>query len=156
LLKIGLCPTLKQYVEGEKLDEMEDKEWIVDLSVDDVKLMFEPVIKRIISLIQKQLDKSHKNGYDICAMFLVGGFSESKYLQARIKKEFGNRVPNIPVPILPVTAIVKGGKVYNFRTKVGVYTAYTVYTKDYFHKYSRSIWIGKGYREVPCIKVDIW
>jgi actin-like ATPase involved in cell morphogenesis len=112
LLKIELCPILKQCVKGEKYDEMEDMEWIVELTFDDVKLMFNPVIERIISLIHKQLDKSHENGYDICAMmFLVGGFSESKYLQARIKKGFGDKVPNISVPIQPVTAVVREGKV---------------------------------------------
>ncbi|PKY59556.1 hypothetical protein RhiirA4_550399 [Rhizophagus irregularis] len=111
LLKIELCSILKQCVKGEKYDEMENMEWIIELTFDDVKLMFNPVIERIISLIHKQLDKSHENGYDICAMmFLVGGFSESKYLQARIKKGFGDKVPNISVPIQPVTAVVREAK----------------------------------------------
>ncbi|PKY15173.1 hypothetical protein RhiirB3_401259, partial [Rhizophagus irregularis] len=41
-------------------------------------------------------------------MMLVGGFSESKYLQDRIKNEF-NIVPKISVPPLPVIAVIKGG-----------------------------------------------
>ncbi|EXX74365.1 uncharacterized protein OCT59_009887 [Rhizophagus irregularis] len=113
-----LCPVLKQCVKGEKYDEMEEMEWIVELTFDDVKLMFNPVIERIISLIHKQLDKSHENGYDICAMFLVGGFSESKYLQARIKKEFGDKVPNISVPIQPVTAVVRGAVQFGLEKEI--------------------------------------
>ncbi|CAB4491814.1 unnamed protein product [Rhizophagus irregularis] len=113
-----LCPVLKQCVKGEKYDEMEEMEWIVELTFDDVKLMFNPVIERIISLIHKQLDKSHENGYDICAMFLVGGFSESKYLHARIKKEFGHKVPNISVPIQPVTAVVRGAVQFGLEKEI--------------------------------------
>uniref|UniRef100_U9UTQ2 Hsp70 family protein n=1 Tax=Rhizophagus irregularis (strain DAOM 181602 / DAOM 197198 / MUCL 43194) TaxID=747089 RepID=U9UTQ2_RHIID len=97
---------------------MEEMEWIIELTFDDVKLMFNPVIERIISLIHKQLDKSHENGYDICAMFLVGGFSESKYLQARIKKEFGDKVPNISVPIQPVTAVVRGAVQFGLEKEI--------------------------------------
>src|SRR5688500_15870050 len=39
---------------------------------------------------------------------MVGGFSESKYLQARIRQEFGKVVTNITIPIHPMIAIVKG------------------------------------------------
>ncbi|CAG8776904.1 22271_t:CDS:2, partial [Rhizophagus irregularis] len=89
-----LCSILKQCVKGEKYDEMENMEWIIELMFDDIKLMFNPVIERIISLIHKQLDKSHENGYDICAMM---------FLDLGITK-----VPNISVPIQPVTAVVRG------------------------------------------------
>ncbi|CAB5380748.1 unnamed protein product [Rhizophagus irregularis] len=40
---------------------------------------------------------------------LTGGFGESRYLQARIRQEFGKIVPNISVPIHPIIAIIKGG-----------------------------------------------
>ena len=42
-------------------------------------------------------------------MFLVGGFSESKYLQKRIREEFSEVVKNISVPPQPMAAIVRGG-----------------------------------------------
>ena len=70
--------------------------------------MFDPVIKKIIRLIHDQLSR----GGSISAIFLVGDFSESKYLQARIKKEFCEIVPNISVPPYPITAVLKGGKQY--------------------------------------------
>ncbi|POG63289.1 hypothetical protein GLOIN_2v1687662 [Rhizophagus irregularis DAOM 181602=DAOM 197198] len=79
---------------------MENMEWIIELMFDDIKLMFNPVIERIISLIHKQLDKSHENGYDICAMmFLVG-------------------VPNISVPIQPVTAVVRGAVQFGLEKEI--------------------------------------
>ncbi|GBC29142.2 hypothetical protein GLOIN_2v1687662 [Rhizophagus irregularis DAOM 181602=DAOM 197198] len=78
---------------------MENMEWIIELMFDDIKLMFNPVIERIISLIHKQLDKSHENGYDICAMmFLV--------------------VPNISVPIQPVTAVVRGAVQFGLEKEI--------------------------------------
>src|SRR3954454_7871516 len=43
-------------------------------------------------------------------MLLVGGFSESKYLQTRIEQEFNQKLANkISVPAHPIAAIVKGG-----------------------------------------------
>jgi len=45
-------------------------------------------------------------------MFLVGGFSESKYLQKRIKQEFQGRVENISVPVQPMAAIARGAAMY--------------------------------------------
>ena len=39
---------------------------------------------------------------------LINYISESKYLQARIRQEFGKVVPNITIPIHPMIAIVKG------------------------------------------------
>jgi hypothetical protein len=107
--KIELCPALEKYVEGQELDEMEKAEWIIELTFEEVKAMFDPVIERIISLIRKQLDKLDG---DISAMLLVGGFSESKYLQLSIKQEFSNGQRNISVPSQPIAAIMKGGEYF--------------------------------------------
>jgi hypothetical protein len=102
-----LCPVLKQYVKDKELDDMEDSEWTIKLSFNDIKAMFDPIVGRIIRLIHKQLSKSS----DISAMLLVGGFSESKYLQTRIKQRFDIELRgNIFVPQHPITAIVKGSK----------------------------------------------
>ncbi|UZO18689.1 uncharacterized protein OCT59_010001 [Rhizophagus irregularis] len=100
-----LCPAIKQYIKGSELDEMENMEWIIDLNFDDVKAMFDPVIERILQLIRTQL-----NAIRSCeAMILVGGFSQSKYLQRRIKQEFNQRNINIIIPAIPSITIVKGG-----------------------------------------------
>ncbi|RIA82054.1 hypothetical protein C1645_809788 [Glomus cerebriforme] len=110
-----LCPILQQYVKGSKLDEMEEIEWIVELTYDDVKAMFDPVIERIINLIRKQLDKSND---DISAILLVGGFSESKYLLKRVKQEFNDKVPTISVPTQPIIAVVKGAVQYGLEQEI--------------------------------------
>ena len=87
---------------------MEDEEWTVELTFDDVKAMFDPVIGRIIRLIRSQLDSSN----NISLILLVGGFSESKYLQERIQHEFRHELKSkICIPQQPITAIEKGGKV---------------------------------------------
>jgi hypothetical protein len=71
--------------------------------------MFDAVVERIIKMIHMQLD----NNRETCsAMFLVGGFSQSKYLQKRIKQEFQHRVKNISVPLHPIAAISRGAALY--------------------------------------------
>jgi hypothetical protein len=97
-----VCPVIKQYVHGDKKEQLEEDEWIVDLKFEDVKKMFDPVIKKIIRLIHDQLDR-------VSAIFLVGGFSESKYLQKRIREEFSDKIRNICVPPQPTAVVVRGG-----------------------------------------------
>ncbi|RGB33504.1 hypothetical protein C1646_704289, partial [Rhizophagus diaphanus] len=109
-----LLPAIQQYVEGEEKNRMEEEEWVIKLSFEDIKGMFDPVIDKIINLIKDQLDKNEKG---CSTMFLVGGFSESKYLQTRIKEEFGEIVPNISVPPQPIKSVVKGGVLYGLQEK---------------------------------------
>jgi len=103
------CPVLKQYCKDDIKEKMEQDDWIIDINFEDLKSMFDPVVGKIIRLIRGQLDSNK----DKCsAMFLVGGFSESKYLQMRIKEEFEKLVPPIVVPKQPITAIVRGACEY--------------------------------------------
>jgi len=83
------CPALKQYVTGSERQQLSDEdEWLIDLDFDTVKSFFDPVINKILRLIEMQLSKCP----DCSVMFLVGGFSESKYVQSRIKQRFANRM----------------------------------------------------------------
>nr|CAG8437441.1 12309_t:CDS:2 [Entrophospora candida] len=104
-----VCPILKQYASGSVKDELEENEWIIELDYDTIKSFFDPIIDRIISMIQSQLITSKEK---CLAMFLVGGFSQSKYLQSRIKQEFSTKVGFISVPSNPVAAVVKGACLY--------------------------------------------
>jgi molecular chaperone DnaK (HSP70) len=108
-------PILKQYVTDNHIREaLEDEEWVIEIDFENMKTIFEPVIKRILDMIQRQLD----NGQETCsAMFLVGGFSESKYLQNRIKQEFRHQVNIISVPIQPIAAIARGATIYGLSIK---------------------------------------
>ena len=86
---------------------MEDLEWIIELNFEDVKKMFDPVIKQILDLINEHLDE---NNNEVSAMLLVGGFSESKYLQEEVKQKFGDRLQDrIFFPERPIVAVVEGG-----------------------------------------------
>ncbi|KAF0368599.1 actin-like ATPase domain-containing protein [Gigaspora margarita] len=106
------CPALIQYINGPERDQLEDDEWIVDLDFATVKSFFDPVIKKIINLITLQLS----NCPDCSLLFLVGGFSESKYLQHRIKEEFGDKV-KISIPPNPAAAVLKGACEYGLDMK---------------------------------------
>ncbi|CAJ0908435.1 887_t:CDS:2, partial [Entrophospora sp. SA101] len=108
------CPALKQYVTGSERDQLSDEdEWVIDLDFDTVKSFFDPVINKILKLIEIQLSKCS----DCSVMFLVGGFSESNYLQSRIKQKFGDKL-KIAIPPSPITAIVKGACEYGLNMKI--------------------------------------
>ncbi|CAJ0756271.1 21727_t:CDS:2 [Entrophospora sp. SA101] len=112
-----LCPSIKQYIiDEEKIEELVDCEWLIELTFEDVKAMFDPVIEKIIKLINRQLDSN--KGNECSAMFLVGGFSESKYLQSVIRREFSSRVKNISVPSHPMAAIIRGAVMFGLRKEV--------------------------------------
>ena len=76
-------PILKQYVTDDNVRKtLEENEWVIDIKYNDIKKWFDPIIDRIIRMIHIQLT----NNRETCsAMFIVGGFSESVYLQKRIK-----------------------------------------------------------------------
>ncbi|KAF0513862.1 actin-like ATPase domain-containing protein [Gigaspora margarita] len=114
-LDIGeVCPVLKQYVSGEAKDMLEENDWIIELDYMIVKNMFDPAVNRIINMIKVQLDNSN----DKCSMlFLVGGFSQSKYLQSRIKEECQHRVNSISVPVQPIASICRGAVYYGLSLK---------------------------------------
>ncbi|PKY22940.1 hypothetical protein RhiirB3_526153 [Rhizophagus irregularis] len=103
------APALLQFVDKETREIMELNEWMINIKYNDIKLMFDPIIERILHLIRKQLDVIQET----CSkMFLVGGFCENKYLQNRIKKEFQDTVKLIEVSAQPITAISRGAVVY--------------------------------------------
>lgn len=100
--------TLRDIVkEGKEKKLLEESEWMITLQLDDVKEMFDPLITRIVHLIKGQLDQLQNKNKQCSAMMLVGGFSESKYLQNIIKSVFQNMV--ISFPPIPVVAVLKGG-----------------------------------------------
>ncbi|CAG8592287.1 15175_t:CDS:2 [Acaulospora morrowiae] len=109
-----ICPALKQYVEGIKRTQMEKDEWIIELDFESVKSMFDPIIGKIIRLIRAQLNESGS----LPAMFLVGGFSESKYLQSRLKEEFSKAFRHISVPPQPITAVLRGAVEYGLNIQI--------------------------------------
>ncbi|RHZ71894.1 hypothetical protein Glove_249g8 [Diversispora epigaea] len=110
-----VCPALMQYVTGRAKEQMEESEWLIELDFQSVKDMFDPVINKIIELIQRQLASTERR---CAAMFLVGGFSESSYLQSQIRRHFMTKVPLIAVPKHPIAAIVRGALEYGLNMEI--------------------------------------
>jgi hypothetical protein len=97
---------------------MEDDEWEIELEFEDVKKMFDPVVDKILDAVSEHLDVCNNN---VSAMLLVGGFSESKYLQERAKQKFNRRFHNkIFFPERPAVAALEGG---NF---ICIYIMYSI------------------------------
>ncbi|CAG8485693.1 21175_t:CDS:10 [Cetraspora pellucida] len=104
-----ICPALMQYVTGQARDQIEEADWIIDLDFQTVKDMFDPVVKKIIDLIQRQCASTELK---CAAMFLVGGLSENLYLQTQIRRHFATKIPIIAVPKHPIAAIERGALEY--------------------------------------------
>ncbi|PKY56879.1 hypothetical protein RhiirA4_508425 [Rhizophagus irregularis] len=103
-----LAPKLSLYITGSERDSMLIKEWIIELDYKTVKSMFDPIVDRIIKMIHVQLNNSEK----CSAIFLVGGFGQSKYLQKRVEEEFSDLVENISIPNQPIAAVLRGAAIY--------------------------------------------
>ncbi|CAB4375366.1 unnamed protein product [Rhizophagus irregularis] len=102
------APALLQCVTGSEKDLIEEKEWMIILDFNTIKSMFDPIVDRIIKMIRTQLD----NSKNCSAIFLVGGFGQSKYLQKRVEEEFSRSVDNISIPNQPIAAVVRGAAIY--------------------------------------------
>ncbi|CAB4473680.1 unnamed protein product [Rhizophagus irregularis] len=66
------------------------------------------------------------------------GFSESKYLQMRVKEEFGKLVPAIIVPKQPIAAIVRGACDYGLKMST---------ISDRTLKYTYGVRVGRIWKE---------
>ncbi|CAI2167331.1 5855_t:CDS:2 [Funneliformis geosporum] len=107
------CPAIKDYITEPYKEVLMKKNWVITLEYEDVKKMFEPIINQIIKLIREQI-----YSINTCfAMILVGGFSQSQYLQTCIKKEFDQTIKHISVPRHPF-ATIKGALEYGSNTKL--------------------------------------
>lgn len=76
------------------------------------KYVFDPVITKVISLIEKQISKSHTV---IDTLLLLGGFGQSPYLYKKIHEEFitySNTVKKLVVPEDGYRASMRGGLYY--------------------------------------------
>ncbi|PKY52338.1 hypothetical protein RhiirA4_469910, partial [Rhizophagus irregularis] len=103
------APSLEQYVSKDIRKIMEKNNWVINVEYNDIKKMFDLIIDRIIRLIHIQISNSQETCLGI---FLVGGFSEEKYLQERIKQEFQHKMKAISVPRIPITVIADGAVIH--------------------------------------------
>ncbi|KAG2235693.1 hypothetical protein BDF21DRAFT_355507 [Thamnidium elegans] len=123
----------------------EDEEKLKLIGIEDHKLpfleqelkdhVFEPVISRIIQLINQQLQHPESKK-PMSAMFMVGGFSQSPYLQKRIRQEFEGRINLICLAPRGELAIVRGAVLLGIQPnivsqRIAKYT-YGIQTRDYY------------------------
>jgi len=71
--------------------------------------VFDPVVSQVLGLIRDQLDKaSERDRKAFSAIFLVGGFASSIYLENRVRMEFKDKAKTITAPNRPEMAVVYG------------------------------------------------
>ncbi|PKC14303.1 actin-like ATPase domain-containing protein [Rhizophagus irregularis] len=86
-----------------------DNNWLIEIDFETIKSMFDPLVNRILKMIEIQLE----NCRDECSiMFLVGGFGQSEYLRNRIEEKFKDQVKTIVVSKEPIAAVVRGATLY--------------------------------------------
>ncbi|KAI7891307.1 uncharacterized protein EV154DRAFT_602615 [Mucor mucedo] len=79
--------------------------------------IFDPVVQRIFSLIDNQLKQAGKGGRKVDAILMVGGFSQSRYLQQCIKDQYKG-VCHVSVPYEGGTAISHGAASYALNSRM--------------------------------------
>ncbi|KAG0327425.1 hypothetical protein BGZ99_007645 [Dissophora globulifera] len=115
----GQEDVLMQIPQATGLEDLNDpdiglEEGVLCVPLEEMKAeVFEPVISDVLDLIQKQLHQSQSCN----AIFLVGGFGSSRYLEERVRQEFSHLVGLIAVPQRPELAVVRGAVYAGLNTK---------------------------------------
>ncbi|KAI2468258.1 actin-like ATPase domain-containing protein [Annulohypoxylon bovei var. microspora] len=63
------------------------------MTAEEVKGIFEPVVKEVCDLVQGQVDGLRNKGGIVSGIILVGGFGQSDYLYRRLKAHFTSAAP---------------------------------------------------------------
>ncbi|KAL2136656.1 hypothetical protein VTI74DRAFT_2388 [Chaetomium olivicolor] len=63
------------------------------MTADQIKDIFEPVVKEVCDLVQGQVDTLRAKGGIVSGIILVGGFGQSDYLYRRLKNHFTSAAP---------------------------------------------------------------
>ena len=65
------------------------------MTADQVKNIFEPVIKEVMALVEGQVGAIKEKGGRVSGIILVGGFGQSNYLYTRLKHHFNSAPPPV-------------------------------------------------------------
>ncbi|ROT43734.1 actin-like ATPase domain-containing protein [Sodiomyces alkalinus F11] len=63
------------------------------MTADQIKDIFEPVVKEVCDLVRGQVDNLRTKGAVVSGIVLVGGFGQSDYLYRRLKLHFASAAP---------------------------------------------------------------
>ncbi|KAL0083644.1 hypothetical protein J3Q64DRAFT_1641945 [Phycomyces blakesleeanus] len=95
---------------GGKMSDIGVDDGRLCISVDELREdVFEPVVKQVLNLISGQINQSQKQ---IDAIFLVGGFGQSRYLGKRVQDTFKDKVGNICVPSRGEISVMRGAVMF--------------------------------------------
>ncbi|KAI0420708.1 actin-like ATPase domain-containing protein [Xylaria grammica] len=87
-----------------------------EIPYQKMKELFEPIISKILDLVNLQITETKKNGKTVKAVLLAGGFSRNEYLKKRIQQEVGNTVSVVRMNRCN-TAIVRGALIQSLASK---------------------------------------
>ncbi|KAK6335044.1 hypothetical protein TWF718_010486 [Orbilia javanica] len=94
----------------------------LELTANDLKALFDPVVDNVIQLIRDQIKViQSKRGSEIApTIFLVGGFGESQYLYRRVVEWAANQSPPLVVvnPTESWSAIMRGAIIQTLKPAV--------------------------------------
>lgn len=76
-------------VRGLNKPELGIDKYKLELSGEEIKNVFEPVIQQVISLVTTQISKTAR---PVTAILMAGGFGSSEYLRTRIQEVVGNGI----------------------------------------------------------------
>lgn len=75
------------------------------MTADQVRSIFEPVIREVIDLLEGQVRAIRSKGGIISGIILVGGFGQSNYLYNKVKRHFNGAGAALPYSERPTHAI---------------------------------------------------
>ncbi|KAF2117305.1 hypothetical protein BDV96DRAFT_571885 [Lophiotrema nucula] len=79
---------------------------------DDMSQFFHDCIDNVIELVQGQINQVEGKRHRVKSVFLIGGFSESEYLQQELQHSFGMRKLRLRRPEMSWSAVVRGGVLF--------------------------------------------
>ncbi|KAL0085830.1 hypothetical protein F4703DRAFT_1851786 [Phycomyces blakesleeanus] len=83
--------------------------------VEDMRReIFEPVVLKVLELIAGQIKQTEVS---LSAIFLVGGFGQSRYLHKRIQGNFQKKASSIAVPSRGELAVVRGAVMFGLNPR---------------------------------------
>ena len=90
-----------------------------EITQDEMRSLFDPIIDQIIALIGAQVSKVSESSYSVGTILLVGGFGESEYLYKRVNSWAGQKGIQVVQPRDAATSIVRGAVLRGLEPKEG-------------------------------------